>query len=482
MLKQHRELSMFVRHTIETNEQARIRSSKTYQSFVTAADSHRELSFIEKDVRNYITREVRNVSEQDDAQEFGKYLLRMKEKNQNFFFELNLEGDHSIKNAFWADARSRAACKYFGVVVSFDTTYNTNRYSVQSGYWFFCGRESPRLVDTSRMRPDEKREHPIIQMAIQMLALLHGREGTKRHSHRPMRIDAKGHRDVHANKNSPVVHLAHHEEDLKQTKRLQATRKNRTRDEPHCLELVHKRRIQQKIERFPHKVRPQRQQVALRFRSNTAHLFGSFYRAVRGSVHHTQQLIESIREAIRQLPSKQRAKREREREFDIADFHTVIPCATKSAIEVQFQHVYTHEKFRKVQGQLRGNVKCITRLKNSTLGFTTYEVMKQVSNSTFNKFFVTYDAVSREVKCQCLLFESRGILCRHSLSVLSFERVDNVAPKYILERWSKNIKRRHTHQEHPRRASTGAEKQEIRPFGLSVTQYMQICIRVRGAD
>ncbi|RYQ92583.1 hypothetical protein Ahy_B09g098808 [Arachis hypogaea] len=71
--------------------------------------------------------------------------------------------------------------------------------------------------------------------------------------------------------------------------------------------------------------------------------------------------------------------------------------------------------------------------------------MEQVSNSTFNKFFVTYDAVSREVKCQCLLFESRGILSYHSLSILSFERVDNVAPKYILERWSKNIKRRHTH-------------------------------------
>ncbi|RYR38264.1 hypothetical protein Ahy_A09g043246 [Arachis hypogaea] len=82
---------------------------------------------------------------------------------------------------------------------------------------------------------------------------------------------------------------------------------------------------------------------------------------------------------------------------------------------------------------------------HSTLGFTTYEVIEQVSNSTFNKFVVTYDAVSRDVKCHCLLLESRGIFCRHSLSVLSFERVDNVAPKYILERWSKNIKRRHTH-------------------------------------
>ncbi|RYQ94912.1 hypothetical protein Ahy_B08g089880 [Arachis hypogaea] len=31
------------------------------------------------------------------------------------------------------------------------------------------------------------------------------------------------------------------------------------------------------------------------------------------------------------------------------------------------------------------------------------------------------------------------------MTILSFERVDKVASKYILERWSKNVKRRHTH-------------------------------------
>ncbi|RYR31830.1 hypothetical protein Ahy_B01g056750 [Arachis hypogaea] len=133
MLKQHRELSMFVRRTIETHEEAGIRPSKTYQSFVAAAGSHCELGFIEKDIRNCITREVRNISEKDDAKEFGKYLVRMKEKNQNFFFELNLEGDHCIKHAFWADARGKAAFDYFGDVVSFDTTYNTNRYNLVLG-------------------------------------------------------------------------------------------------------------------------------------------------------------------------------------------------------------------------------------------------------------------------------------------------------------------------------------------------------------
>ncbi|RYR13126.1 hypothetical protein Ahy_B04g070282 isoform A [Arachis hypogaea] len=103
MLKQHRELSMFVCRTIETHEEAGIRPSKTYQSFVAAAGSDRELGFIEKDVRNYITREVRNIFEEDDAKEFGKYLVRMKEK---------------------------AAFDYFRDVVSFDTTYNTNMYNL----------------------------------------------------------------------------------------------------------------------------------------------------------------------------------------------------------------------------------------------------------------------------------------------------------------------------------------------------------------
>ncbi|XP_072064438.1 protein FAR1-RELATED SEQUENCE 5-like [Arachis hypogaea] len=259
MLKQHRELSMFVRRTIETHEKAGIRPSKTYQSFMAATGSHCELGFIEKDVRNYITKEVRNIFKEDDAKEFGKYLVRMKDKNQNFFFKLNLEGDHCIKHAFWADARSRAAFDCFGDVVSFDTTYNTQ---VQFG--FRAVRGSP-------------------YMDFGLLG-------------------------------SPLL----------------------CRDEKHIKE-----------------------------REDQA-----------------------------------------EREFDAANFHTVIPCATKSAIKAQFQHVYTHEKFKEVQAQFR---------------------------------------VSRDVKCHCLLFESKGILYCRFLSVLSFERVDNVAPKYILERWSKNIKRRHTH-------------------------------------
>ncbi|RYR25183.1 hypothetical protein Ahy_B02g058834 [Arachis hypogaea] len=152
-------------------------------------------------------------------------------------------------------------------------------------------------------------------------------------------------------------------------------------------------------------------------------------------------LIQFVKQYDNCLGSREQA----ERESDAVDFHTVIPCATKSSIEAQFQDVYTHQKFREVQAQFRGKANCITRLTNSALGYSVYEVGEQVSSSIFNKFVVTYDSVAAEVKCQCLLFESRWIFCRHALSVLSFERVSQVSSRYILERWSKKVKRQHTH-------------------------------------
>ncbi|RYQ91963.1 hypothetical protein Ahy_B09g098036 [Arachis hypogaea] len=141
-------------------------------------------------------------------------------------------------------------------------------------------------------------------------------------------------------------------------------------------------------------------------------------------------LIQFVKQYDNCLGSREQA----ERESDATDFHTIIPCATKSSIEAQFQHVYTHQKFREVQAQFRGKANCITRLTNSALGYSVYEVGEQVCNSIFNKFVVTYDSVAAEVKCQCLLFD-----------VLSFERVTQVSPRYIPEQWSKKVKRRHTH-------------------------------------
>ncbi|XP_073153673.1 protein FAR-RED IMPAIRED RESPONSE 1-like [Henckelia pumila] len=47
-----------------------------------------------------------------------------------FFFSLDLDDDGRLKNVFCADNRSRKAYKEFGDVVTFDTTYLTNKYDM----------------------------------------------------------------------------------------------------------------------------------------------------------------------------------------------------------------------------------------------------------------------------------------------------------------------------------------------------------------
>ncbi|KAF5477797.1 hypothetical protein F2P56_004410 [Juglans regia] len=43
----------------------------------------------------------------------------------------------------------------------------------------------------------------------------------------------------------------------------------------------------------------------------------------------------------------------------------------------------------------------------------------------------------------CGLFEMRGIICRHFLSILATRDVQVLPKKYIMERWRKDIKRRY---------------------------------------
>ncbi|XP_057761511.1 protein FAR1-RELATED SEQUENCE 6-like [Arachis stenosperma] len=278
--------------------------------------------------------------------------------------------------AFWADARSRAAFEYFGDVISFDTTYNTNRVNHHEN--------APKGFLTNKCASMKRALEACMPTTIHRWYIWHIMKKI------PSKLNGyKGHEDIEQQM-SQVVWNSHSKDSF-----------DRNWND-----------------------------FLLNFGLADNRWLSDLYED-----HHIW-LAYSIRQQYDNCPG---SREQAERESDTADFYTVIPCATKSSIEAQFQDVYTHQKFREVQAQLRGKVNCITRLTNSALGYSVYEVGEQVFSSIFNKFVVTYDLVAAEIKCQCLLFESRGILCRHALSVLSFEQVSQVSPRYILERWSKKI-------------------------------------------
>ncbi|RYR59445.1 hypothetical protein Ahy_A05g025326 [Arachis hypogaea] len=357
MLKQHRKLSMFVRRTTKNNEKARIRPSKTYQSFVVAASSHRELSFIEKNVRNYITKEVQNISEQDDTKEFGKY---------NLVFGSFVGVNHH-------DQSTLLGC---------DLMKNED---IQSFKWLFecwlrcMGGKAPKGIFIDQCASMQKAIEMCMPTTIQRWCIWHIMKKI------PSKLNGyKRHKEIEQEMSHIIWNLF--TKDALDRNWNDFVTKFGVGENKWRSELYEDRHLWIPVY-LDHYF-----WVGMRStqRSESMHTFFNKF------ITWNSSLIQFVKKYDNCLASRE----QREKEFDATDIHTVIPCATKSS------------------------------------RFLT-------PHST--SFFVTYDTVSREVKCQCLLFKSRGVLCRHLLSVLSFERVDKVAPKYILECWSKNIKWRYTH-------------------------------------
>ncbi|KAA8539947.1 hypothetical protein F0562_026639 [Nyssa sinensis] len=126
----NRVMRPYVKRKLEMNDKAGIRMNKSYNACVVEAGGHENMTFLEKDCRNYIEKVRRLQLGQGDAAAVQDYFLKMQADNANFFYAMDLDEEARLKNLFWADARSRAAYEEFGDVVTFDTTYLTNKYDM----------------------------------------------------------------------------------------------------------------------------------------------------------------------------------------------------------------------------------------------------------------------------------------------------------------------------------------------------------------
>ncbi|KAL2481958.1 Protein FAR1-RELATED SEQUENCE 5 [Abeliophyllum distichum] len=84
---------------------------------------------VERDLRNH-ERNMREEQKGHDAETLIEFFTLEKEKSPNFYFDYELDDDNKLMRCFWADAESRRSYGCFGDVMVFDTTYNTNKYSI----------------------------------------------------------------------------------------------------------------------------------------------------------------------------------------------------------------------------------------------------------------------------------------------------------------------------------------------------------------
>ncbi|XP_042950328.1 protein FAR1-RELATED SEQUENCE 5-like [Carya illinoinensis] len=115
LLKSHKHLDQYSQRILELNDRAGIRRNKNFYSLIVDVGGYENLAFQEKYCRNYIdnARYLRLGKGCSDA--LNEYFKRMRDQNDGFVSNMDVDDEGMLQNVFWAYAHSRAAYEYFGV-------------------------------------------------------------------------------------------------------------------------------------------------------------------------------------------------------------------------------------------------------------------------------------------------------------------------------------------------------------------------------
>lgn len=97
---------------------------------IVVANGYENVTFGEKECRNYINKVRRLRLGTRDTEAIQNYFVSMQKQNSQFYYVMDVDDKSRLQNVFWADARCRVAYKYFGEVITFDTIYLTNKYDM----------------------------------------------------------------------------------------------------------------------------------------------------------------------------------------------------------------------------------------------------------------------------------------------------------------------------------------------------------------
>ncbi|RYR75780.1 hypothetical protein Ahy_A01g000365 [Arachis hypogaea] len=456
---EYRKLTMHAKCVIEDNDEAGIRPNKTFLALANESGGPSNLGYSKKDLRNYITARLRTSNVNIDVREMMNYFMRMKDINPNFFYAVNLDDECKFQSAVWVDARCRASYEYYGDVVSLDSTYNTNKHGLPFASFVGVNHHGKSTILGCALLGNE--EIPSYEWVL--------RQWVKCMGTAPERIIIDQCKSIFQAIKNVLPDTRHYWCIWHITKKL-----------PH--KLGGYRRYRELYDEFNDIVWNSRTEKSFEdnwyefidehnLHNNTwlSDLFddrrmwvpiffkGEFWAAMKSTqrsesmhsfyenfLHSRTSLVQFVHEYDNVLGIKE----QRELEDDAADSRGVIPCATTSPMERQFQQEYTTCMFRDVQIEFvkKANCRVFVVVEEGPVVCMKVEEEKLVNDIILCvPYDVHFDRSTQEVRGECNLFESSGVLCCHCLEVFHSYKVYKVPTRYVLPRWSKNIKRKHTY-------------------------------------
>ncbi|XP_015387718.1 protein FAR1-RELATED SEQUENCE 5-like [Citrus sinensis] len=330
------------------------------------------------------------------------------------FFSIDLDEEDRLKNVFWADPRSRAAYKYFGDVITFDSAYITNKYDMP--FTPFVGvnhhGQSILLGCILISREDTETFTWLFEVWLSCMS------------------------------DSPPFSII-----TDQDKAMQKAIENvfSTTRYRWCLWHIMKK-VPDKLWAFKEHECIISSLLSAVYDSLSSDAFEEAWHGMS-----TTQLSESmnaffdgffnskinLKHFVKQYENALRRKAELEWQADAKCFSKRIPCVSRYEMERQVEEVYTISKFKEFQEELTA------LMYFDILDFvgSIYKIIESFGQGRRGIFEVVFEEAECEVNCIGSKFQFRGILCRHALAVLIRDLVELLLERYILSRWRKNVRR-----------------------------------------
>ncbi|XP_062164654.1 protein FAR1-RELATED SEQUENCE 5-like [Alnus glutinosa] len=413
--RSNKKISDAAKRRLELNDRARIRLCKNFNSLVVESGGFENLSFGERDCRNYINKARELNLGKGGAQALCDYFRRMQKQNSGFYYVIDVDDDCRLRNVFWADARSRAAYDFFGDVITFDTTYLTNKYDMPFAPFVGVNHHGQSILLGAGLISREDTD-TFVWLFKCWLECMNGQA--------PKAIMTDQDR---AMKNAIAIAFP------ESRHRYYFLEKYNLHDNAWLNELYMDQTFWV----------PAYMKDTFWAGMSTTQRSESMNAFFDGYVHSRTTLKEFVDEYDNAL----RRMVESEARADFDSFNRTILCISALQLEKQFQVVYTNAKFKEVHEQFVKMMSCNNALLKSEGAISTIEVVEYVAvgDHLIEKTFLVYfNENELEVKCTCALFEVKGILCRHSLSVLRTKKVTTLPQRYVLDRWMKDIKREYS--------------------------------------
>ncbi|XP_061993349.1 protein FAR1-RELATED SEQUENCE 5-like [Rosa rugosa] len=472
LLRSHRRVSKVNTVLSQQLSLVNVQKHTQFEFFGVQAGGIENIGCTQRDLYNY-GRTCREAKKGHDGDLLYMHFQNEKEKDSSFVYTIESDEENRVTRCFWADSISRRAYSFYGDVVIFDTTYNTNRYGMIFAPFTGVNNHGQTIIFACAFLNDETADS-FVWLFKELLNAMPGNapenapkmlitdqdpamtkaisEALPQTFHRycswhilnkfSEKLDAIKYRDYYQDFHSCIWNSSSREEF--DSRWIEITEKSGLSDNK-WLESIYEIRSSWIPAHVNHVF------SAGMSSSQRAESQHSFFNHVFSAGMSSSQRAESQHSFFKNYVSDQNSLVEfmvqfkrgllHQRHYELEEDHINIDEKPKTVmsldIEDHMAKVYTRKLFYEVQEQLKECFKYKLELLRENVTHCVFKVMRK-NIDTCRSRELTYEKVSDFASCSCRKFETEGLPCRHVLSYLiKIQDVDKLPIQYILKRWTK---------------------------------------------